>query len=66
MAPINVKAELQAAIDKVGSQKAFALASGVSPQYVNDVLQGHRLAGDKLLDALGLERVVTIRRKGEK
>jgi DNA-binding transcriptional regulator YdaS (Cro superfamily) len=54
---------LRAAIQVAGSQKAFAKAHGVSQQYISDVLMGRRGAGEKLLDALGLERVVSYREK---
>lgn len=48
------------------SQVAWAKANGVSPAYVSDVLAGRREPGKLVLDALGLERVVTYRRKKEK
>lgn len=48
------------------SQVAWAKAHGVSPAYVSDVLAGRREPGKLVLDALGLERVVTYRRKKEK
>ena len=38
-------------------------AAGVSQQYVNDVLKGRREPGESILKALGLERVVSYRRK---
>jgi hypothetical protein len=41
-----------------GGQKAWAKLHGVSPQYVCDVLQGRRDAGEAICTALGLRRVV--------
>ena len=45
------------------TQKEVAAEIGVSPQYLNDALSGYRDIGPKMLDGLGLERVVTYRRK---
>ncbi len=48
---------------KAGSQKAFAAKAGLSPAYVNDVLQHRREPADAILDAVGLERDTVYRRK---
>lgn len=45
------------------SQAEVARKIGISPQYLHDVLNERRGPGDKILDYLGLERVVTFRRK---
>ena len=42
-----------------GTQAKWASANGVSPQYVSDVLRGHRVPGDRLLRRLGLRREIT-------
>lgn len=54
---------LRVAIDASGSQAAFAAQHAISLQYVNDVLRGRREPGQKILDALGLERVVGYRER---
>lgn len=54
---------LRAAIAAAGSQKTFADTHKLSQQYISDVLSGRRGVGKKLLDALGLERVVSYRKK---
>ena len=41
----------------------FADELGVSPAYLSDVLNGNREPGPKILDALGIERVVSYRQK---
>lgn len=46
-----------------GNQSAWARSRGISPAYVSDVLAGRRDPGKLILDAIGLERVVTYRRK---
>jgi transcriptional regulator with XRE-family HTH domain len=46
-----------------GTQRELAGVLGISPQYLNDILSGHREPGPKLLEGLGLERIVTYRRK---
>lgn len=48
---------------EAGSQHEWALRNGVSCQYVNDVVKGRRNPGDAILTALGLEKIVTYRRK---
>lgn len=59
----DVITRLRAAIDDAGSQASFAEKHGISLQYVNDVVRGRREPGQKILDALGIERVVVYREK---
>lgn len=47
-----------------GNLREWARENDVSPGYVSDVLFGRREPGEKVLSALGLERVVTYRKKG--
>ena len=54
---------LRAACVKAGSQTAWATERGIATAYVSDVLKGRREPGAKLLDALGIERIVTYRRR---
>lgn len=56
---------LQRMADEAGSQKDLASRLGVSAAYLGDVLHGRREPGDKILLALGLERVVTYRERDE-
>ena len=49
-----------------GGQAAWAKAHGVSAAYVNDVLRERREPGKAILDALGLEKVMTYREKRPK
>lgn len=44
------------------TQTALAAELGVSTAYLNDVLQGRREAGEKLLKPLGITRVVIHKR----
>lgn len=57
---------LRAACEKAGSQKAFAEAHGFTAGYVHDVLHARRPPADRILDALGLERVVIYRAKADR
>lgn len=59
----DIREHLRIAVLTAGSQKAFAARHGISPAYINDVLQGRREPGEKILAAIGFERVVTYRRK---
>lgn len=54
---------LHVAIAKAGSQRAFAQQYKLSAAYVNDVVRRRREPGQKILDALGVDRVVTYREK---
>lgn len=61
----DVIARLSAAIAAAGSQTAFAQQHHISNQYVSDAMRGKRELGQKILDALGLERVVSYREKSQ-
>lgn len=50
----------------LGSQKAWAKKQGVSPAYVNDILQGRREISDRVAEMLGFERhVIFISNRGD-
>jgi hypothetical protein len=59
----QVVALLESECVKAGSQAAWARKYQVSPAYLSDVLAGRREPGGKLLDALGLERLVSYERR---
>jgi hypothetical protein len=58
----EVRRTLAAACKRAGGAKAFGHAHGLLTSYVNDVLKGDREAGDGMLEALGLIRVVRYKR----
>lgn len=51
---------LAAAVDAAGSQRAFTRNIGLSQAYVADVLAENRQPGERVLEALGLKRIVII------
>ena len=51
-------ADLRKSCDAAGGQSKWSLAHGISPQYVNDVLNARKDPGPKILAALGLRRVI--------
>jgi DNA-binding transcriptional regulator YdaS (Cro superfamily) len=51
---------LQTACEKAGSQNKWAKQHGITQQYVNQVLNGHRTPGPQILAALGLTRVTRV------
>ncbi len=55
----EVIALLRRKCDAAGGQTAFAKLHGISAPYISDVLNGRRDPGDKVLEAIGLERAVT-------
>lgn len=48
--------KLRAQVKVSGNQKRAAEALGISPQYMTDLLKGRRMAGDNLLEKLGLRK----------
>lgn len=46
-------------------QKEFALSVPCSQGHVSDMLNGHKKISDAVIEALGLERVITYRKKKE-
>lgn len=56
-----VLGRLRAAIATVGTAAEFCRKHSVSEAYVSEVLSGSKPPADKILAALGLERVVTYR-----
>jgi predicted metallopeptidase len=63
MTATDVLAELENAIARFGTTKAFAAKHDLSPQYVTDVLKGRRAPADSICYALGLDRIVVYRRR---
>jgi hypothetical protein len=58
----TVLAELRAAIDAVGSVRAYAMKLGHSPAYIYQILASQRPPSEAVLDSLGIEQEITIRR----
>lgn len=57
---------LQEQVVAKGSQKAVAAELGISPSFLNDILQGHRQAPEKVLAQLKLRRaIIRETRKGK-
>ncbi len=52
-------------VEQCGEQKKYAARIGVSQAYLNDVLNGSREPGRKILDGAGFERVISYKRKDE-
>lgn len=57
----EVYERLHAAIAELGGQQAFAKKHGFSSAYISDVVRNRRDLSDRLLMALGVERVVMYR-----
>lgn len=54
----DVRQKLRDVCQEAGSENAWAKAHGVSQAYVNDVINGRRELGGRILRALGFEKVV--------
>jgi len=50
---------------EVHGQRRYAALLGVSPAYINNVINGAKEPGKKILDGAGFERVVTYKRKDQ-
>jgi hypothetical protein len=59
----SVRKLLRAECAAAGSESAFARKVGCTQQLINLVLTGRREPRGRVLDALGLEAVVTYRKK---
>jgi len=59
--------EVRLKLDRAAGENRseYARKHSLSPAYVNDVLRGQREPGKKVLDSLGLEKVVSYRRKAK-
>lgn len=54
----GVRFKLRQSVNASGGQKAWADKHDISAAYVNDVLRGRRLPGQKIARALGLEKAL--------
>ena len=52
------RALLARLVEEAGSQKAVAKRLGITQQYIGDLLAGQRTFSDRILDKLGLTRVI--------
>lgn len=48
-----------------GSASAWGKKNGISAAYISDVMNKRKEPGIKILEAIGLERIVTYRKKPE-
>ena len=63
----EMRSALRAAVKDAGSQKAWAIANGVSEQYVSDCLRGCRTIGFSISEVFGYEPItVYVRRQGDR
>lgn len=62
---MQVIERLRAACKAAGGQKAFARLHDFTPAYVHDVLHGRRPPADRILAAIGLERIIVYREKDD-
>lgn len=61
----DIRAEVIAACEEHGGQKAYAKKIGVSLQYLHDFLKSRRSLGPSILKALRLKKVVRYERGAE-
>jgi transcriptional regulator with XRE-family HTH domain len=62
----EVLRRLNGLVAQAGGQSALAARIGCSPSYISNTLRGAAPPGQKLLDGLGMERVVSYRDKARK
>jgi hypothetical protein len=53
LSPDEMRAELRKAVERAGSQKAYAASIGISEQYLCDCLKGRRDIGKSIAEPLG-------------
>ncbi len=66
LSPEEMRTYLHQLLRKAGSQTSLADDFGVSKSYISQVLAGDRDPGKAILEPLGLERIVSYRRKSER
>lgn len=59
----DLAVRIRAAVKAAGSQRALARQWEISPSYLTDLLRGLREPGPKILEVLGVERVVMYQEK---
>lgn len=55
--------EIRRRIAIAGSQRKFAREIGISDAYLCDLLKGNRSPSDRILHAIGMEKVIEYRRR---
>jgi hypothetical protein len=61
---VELHSLLEQSVKEAGSQAKFADQHDISRQYLGDVLRRKRAPGERILEALGMEKVVEFRRVG--
>jgi len=59
----DVRALLREEIEKAGSLRKWAMAHGISPAWVSQMMNHHRPPGPKIMKALGIEAQRLYRRR---
>ncbi len=60
----QMRSQLRAALDAVGSQKELAKRIGISPQFLHDMLNDRRPVTGKALEYLGFAEITVYYRIG--
>jgi lambda repressor-like predicted transcriptional regulator len=60
MTESEVRAKVEAEVQRAGSMRALAREWGMSVSYLSDFLAGRRGPGPQILDPLGLVQVVVV------
>lgn len=63
---LQVIERLRAACIAAGGQKAFAKAHDLTPGYVHDVLHSKRAPAERILAAIGIERITMYQEIGDR
>jgi hypothetical protein len=58
---VDPRASLRRLVKRCGTQRAAAVEMGISTNYVSDLIKGHRVFSDRILDKLQLRRVIVSR-----
>lgn len=58
---VDIIIKIKNRIEERGSQKALAKEWGISEAYLCDILKGNRAPGPKILNPLGMKKVIRYR-----
>jgi len=63
MTIVDPRSRLRRLVRRCGTQRAAAAEMGISSNYLSDLLHGHRVYSDRILDKLQLRRIIVAVRR---
>ena len=61
MTIVDPRSRLRRLVRRCGTQRAAAVEIGISTNYLSDLIHGHRVCSDRILEKLDLRRIIVDR-----